>query len=177
MHKPSEIDLFTAKEQTLLVSTEPDRLDKLTEDELADLVPLVRKGRNKYRDLDVRQSRAAMQKAGRRSVSRTSNQRTLRKAEIFEDALSRVSRYLSRAARASANELRAARIEAARNEREAARAGKAKGSGKVGTPSEQKTASKRGRASEPTIAGSRRGSTSKQGKSAQAKKDTRKSKK
>ena len=118
-----------------------------------------------------------MKKAGRRSVSSTSNQRTLRKAEIFEDALSRVSLYLSRAARASANELKTARIEAARSEREAARAGKAKGSGKVGKPSEQKTASKRGRASEPTIAGSRRGSTSKQGKTSQAKKDTRKSKK
>ena len=72
MHKPSEIDLFTAKEQTLLVSTEPDRLAKLTEDELADLVPVVRRARNKYRDLDVRQSRAAVKKAGRRSVSSTS---------------------------------------------------------------------------------------------------------
>ena len=176
MHKPSEIDLFTAKEQTLLVSTEPDRLEKLSEDELADLVSVVRRARNKYRDIDVRQSRAAMKEAGRRSVTRTSSQRTLRKAEIFEDALSRVSRYLSRAARASANELKAARIAAARQEREAPKASSTSSTGKVSQPSKQKPSTKQGTTSEPKVAGARRGSTSQKGKDTQARKDTRKSK-
>ncbi len=169
---PSDISLFTAKEQTLLVSTEPARLEKLSEDELADLVTLVRRGRNKYRDLDIRQSRKAIKESGRRSVSSTSNSRTLRKAEIFEDALSRVSRFLSRAARARANELKDARIAAARGEREAAKAAGGSGQGKVAAPSEQKTASKRGRSSQPTVSGSRKGATSQRGKQSQAKKDS-----
>jgi len=169
---PSDISLFTAKEQTLLVSTEPARLAELSEDELADLVTVVRRARNKYRDLDVRQSRQAIQQAGRRSVSATSNSRTLRKAEIFEDALSRVSRYLSKAARVRANELKDARIAAARGERKAATSAQEAGKGKVAKPSEQKTASKRGRSSQPTVSGARKGATSQRGKKSQAKKDT-----
>ncbi len=173
MHKPSEINYFTAKEQTLLVSTEPARLDELTEDELADLVSVVRRARNKYRDLDVRQSRAAVKEAGRRSVSATSNQRTLRKAEIFEDALSRVSRYLSRAARARANELKDARIAAARREREAAKTSTNAGSGKVSKPSTRGPSTRKGSSSQPKVAGARRGSVSQRGKSSQARTDRR----
>jgi hypothetical protein len=172
VQRPSDIALFTEKEQTLLVSTEPKRLEKLSEDELADMVTLVRRARNKYRDLDVRQSRAAVKQAGRRSVSATSNSRTLRKAEIFEDALSRVSRHLSRAARVRANELKDARIAAARGEREAAKTASSAGTGKVAEPSEQMTASKRGRSSTPKVSGARKGATTAGGKRSQAAKDS-----
>ena len=110
--KPSEISLFTAKEQSLLVSTESKRLEGLDEDALADLLGRVRRARNKYRDLERRQSTDAIAAAGRRSVSSSAAERTLRKAEIFEDAISRVARHLSRAARANANDLKRARIDA-----------------------------------------------------------------
>ena len=35
---PSEIRLFTPKEQTLLIETEPARLSELSEDDLSDLL-------------------------------------------------------------------------------------------------------------------------------------------
>ncbi|MGI9646879.1 MAG: hypothetical protein ACR2O6_16360 [Ilumatobacteraceae bacterium] len=101
------------------MSTEGDRLDGLSEDELADLLTRVRRLRNKYSDLDRRQSSAAIAKSGRRSVSSSSNERTARKAEVLADAVSRVSRYLSRAARQNANELKQARLDAARGEKAA----------------------------------------------------------
>ncbi len=111
--KPSEISLFTRKEQTLLFDTETKRLDDLDEDGLAELLNRVRRARKKYSDLDRRQSVAAMKAAGRRAVTASSNERTRRKAEVMEDAVSRVSRQLSRRARANANELKRRRIAAA----------------------------------------------------------------
>jgi hypothetical protein len=53
---PTELTtLFTAKEQTLLVATEPKRLAEMSEDELGDLLMLVRRARNKYSGLHRRQ--------------------------------------------------------------------------------------------------------------------------
>ena len=51
-----------------------------------------------------------------RGVARPKNRRNAGKAELFEDALSRVSRELAAAARRNAAELRAERIDAARRE-------------------------------------------------------------
>jgi len=110
----SEISLFTSKEQTLLVATESARLEGLSEDELVDLLGRVRRGRNKYSDLHRRQGAGAVRTAGRRQAAQSSNERTRRKAEIFEDAVSRVARYVSKAARASANELKEQRLADAR---------------------------------------------------------------
>ena len=110
-----DISLFTTKEQTTLVSTESKRLENLDEDELADLLGRVRRMRNKYSDLYRRQGSAAIRSAGKRHAAATSNQRTLRKAEILQDAVSRVARHLSRSARASANDLKRERVDAARS--------------------------------------------------------------
>ena len=114
--KPTELHLFSASEQTLLVATERPRLEQMSEDELDDLLSLVRRARNKYTKLYRRQSAASVQSAGKRSASGSSNQRTLRKAEIFEDALARVARALATAARVQRDELKAERIAAARGE-------------------------------------------------------------
>lgn len=140
--KPSEISLFTSKEQTLLVGTESVRLEDLSEDELGDLLNRVRRARNKYSDLHRRQGAEAVKSSRRRSVSASSNERTTRKAEVLEDAVSRVARYLSRAARANANELKRERLEAAR------------------TSSTKPSATSRGTASEATSSGSARGKKS-----------------
>jgi hypothetical protein len=112
--KPSEISLFSEKEQTLLVSTESKRLELLDEDELSELLTRVRRARNKYADLHRRQGAESVKASGRRSSASTSNQRTARKAEVLEDAVSRVARHLSRAARSNANALKQERLDAAR---------------------------------------------------------------
>jgi hypothetical protein len=114
--RPTELSLFSEKEQTLLVATEPARLKEMSEDDLDDLLTLVRRARNKYTTQYRRQGRESVESAGKRSASATSNQRTMRKAEIFEDALARVARGLSAAARAQRDELKAERIAAARGE-------------------------------------------------------------
>ena len=161
--KPSEISLFTSKEQTLLVSTETKRLEELSEDDLADLLTRVRRARNKYTDLDRRQSAAAIKGASQRSVSSSSNQRTARKAEVLADAVSRVSRALSRAARQNANELKQARLEAARSER---------AKPKATTAAKKKTGAERSsKSTKRAVPPARKGATSAANKRKQASKD------
>jgi hypothetical protein len=111
---PTELHLFSAKEQTLLVATEPARLAELSEDDLDDLLTLVRRARNKYTKLYRRQSADLVAASSSRRGTSTSNQRTKRKAEIFEDALARVARSLAAAASATAKELKRERLDAAR---------------------------------------------------------------
>jgi hypothetical protein len=112
--KPTELHtLFNAKEQTLLVATEKDRLAEMSEDDLDTLLTLVRRERTKYTKLYRRQSAAHVDEHSSRAGTKTSNQRTKRKAEIFEDALSRVAKALSVAAKETANELKRERLEAA----------------------------------------------------------------
>ena len=137
---PTELSLFSDKEQTLLVATEPARLAAMDEDELDQLLALVRRARNKYSKLYRRQGAAQVQVAGKRSANATSNQRTIRKAEIFEDALYRVSRALSAAARRSRDELKRERIELARASsgvpgRHATTSGKSPATSGAGKPS------------------------------------------
>jgi septal ring factor EnvC (AmiA/AmiB activator) len=111
---PSELHtLFNAAEQTLLVATEPARLADLDEDQLDELLTRVRRARNKYSKLYRRQSGALVDASSSRAGTSTSNQRTRRKAEIFEDTLARVAKALSSAAKASAAELKAERLAAA----------------------------------------------------------------
>lgn len=113
---PTELSLFSEKEQTILVATEKARMAEMSEDELGDLLMLVRRARNKYSKLHRRQASASIESAGKRSASSSSNTRTLRKAEIFEDALARVSTALAAAARVSRDELKQERLAAARGE-------------------------------------------------------------
>ena len=113
---PTELhSLFSDKEQTLLVSTERARLTGLDEDELDQLLSLVRRARNKYTKLYRRQSAALVADHSSRAGTATSNQRTKRKAEIFEDALARVATALAAAARATAKELKQERLATASN--------------------------------------------------------------
>ena len=112
--KPTELHtLFTDKEQTLLIATERARLTGLTEDDLDELLTLVRRARNKYTKLYRRQSADLVAAKSSRAGTSTSNQRTKRKAEIFEDALARVASALAAAARATSNTLKQERLAAA----------------------------------------------------------------
>ena len=119
--------LLSAADQELLLATAKRRLDELDEGELVELHTRVRRARNKYSKLHRRQASAQVVADAARGAASKKNQRTAAKAEVFEDALARVSRRLAAEARRSADELRRARLEAAR----AAKRGRpAKGKGK-----------------------------------------------
>jgi hypothetical protein len=172
MMKPRELHtLFSDKEQSLLVSTEANRLKELDEDELDALLLLVRRERNKYTKLYRRQSADLVRASSTRAGTSTSNQRTKRKAEIFEDALARVARALSVAARTTANELKAERLAAARAASGSPRR-ETSGSTAATTLNDQKGA---GKGSVPGGAAtkSRRSSTKSSGKRRQAGRDAR----
>jgi hypothetical protein len=126
---PTELHLFSAAEQTLLVQTERARLVELSEDELDELFTRVRRARTKYTKLYRRQSGDLVAAKSSRSGTSTSNQRTKRKAEIFEDALARVATALGTAARATAKDLKSERLAAAK----AAKGSPAKQAGNSGT--------------------------------------------
>jgi hypothetical protein len=101
-------------EQELLRATEPDRLKKLDEDELIDLHGRIRRARNKYTKLYRRRSAAQVKADSSRARASAANRRSAVKAEVFEDALARVSRRLAREAWLSADRLREERLAAAR---------------------------------------------------------------
>jgi hypothetical protein len=101
-------------ERLLVEQTEAKALAALDEDQAADLLLQVRRARNKYSKLYRRQAGAQVVTDASRAKASAKNQRTRDKAEVFEDALARVSRRLAALARQSAAELRAERLSAAR---------------------------------------------------------------
>jgi hypothetical protein len=165
---PTELDLFSAAEQTLLVQTDRDRLATMSEDELDDLFARVRRARTKYTKLYRRQSADLVAAKSTRAGTSTSNQRTKRKAEILEDALARVAAALGAAARATAKELKAERLAAA-----SAAKGSPRSQGSAGStptpPSASDSKAPRGRSTTKARQASRKSS----GARSQAKRDGR----
>lgn len=100
-------------ERGLLRETEPERLADLDEEALVDLHRRIRRARNKYSKIYRRHAAQAVSKKGGRGMARPRNARNAGRAELFEDALARVSEALAVAARHSAEQLRTARLEAA----------------------------------------------------------------
>lgn len=167
---PTELHtLFSAKEQTLLVATESARLADLSEDELDELLTLVRRARNKYTKLYRRQSADLVVASSSRRGTSTSNQRTKRKAEIFEDALARVARSLAAAASATAKELKRERLDAARAAKGTPAIAQA---GSHGSSAPSPTRAPR-KAKGPNTSRSQRASTKAKGARSQAKRDSR----
>jgi hypothetical protein len=111
-------------EQKLLRQAEPGRLRHLDEDDLVDLHTRIRRARSKYSKLYRRRAGAQVGKHGTRAMASAAHERTAVKAEVFEDALARVSRYLAQAARRSSDRLRDERLAAARARKGGGRAGK-----------------------------------------------------
>ena len=70
----------------------------------------MRRASRKYRKLHRRQASAQVRADRGRGKAAAKNQRSAVKAEVFEDALARVSRSLSKAAKESAAELKAERL-------------------------------------------------------------------
>src|SRR5690349_14095020 len=86
------INSLTEAERLLLAQTEPSSLSELDEDDLLDLHDRVRRARTKYSKLYRRSAGARVAEVGGRGKSYDQNQRARDKAEVFEFALSRVSR-------------------------------------------------------------------------------------
>jgi len=101
-------------EKAVLRATEPEALDGLDEDELSELHDRVRRARNKYTRLYRRRAAEQVDRDATRGRAHAAHERTLVKAEAFEERLAVVSQHLARAAKASAKELKAARVAAAR---------------------------------------------------------------
>ncbi len=134
-------------EQQLLRECTPAKLRKLDEDALVELHTRVRRARNKYSKLYRRRAGARVRKDRGRAKASAVNQRTLVKAEVFEDALAEVSAQLAKAAAKSARELRDERLATAGSGKgghakaavPAARASKKAGKTKAKAPAKRKT--------------------------------------
>jgi hypothetical protein len=106
-------------ERLLIEQTEPRALAGLDEDQAGDLLLQVRRARNKYSKLYRRQAGAQVVTDASRAKASAKNQRTRDKAEVFENALARVSRRLAALARQSAADLRSERLAVAKATRPA----------------------------------------------------------
>ncbi|WP_026930364.1 hypothetical protein [Glycomyces tenuis] len=114
------LNSLNENELSLVRETERERLVELDEDALAHLHDRVRRARNKYVGLYRREGGAKVVEHGGRGKARPKNLRNAQKAEVFEDALARVSRALAQAARRSATELKNLRLDAVRKARNTA---------------------------------------------------------
>ncbi len=108
------LNSLSESEKVLLMETEPDRMATLDEDGLAELHDRIRRARTKFVKIYRREAGDRVAEKGGRGAARPANRRNAGKAEVFEDALARVSRRLAAAARQSAAELRLERLAAAR---------------------------------------------------------------
>ncbi|MFC7246198.1 hypothetical protein ACFQO7_27300 [Catellatospora aurea] len=111
------INTLTEGEMMLVRETERERLTGLDEDGLLDLHDRVRRARNKYVKLYRRQSGLRVAESGGRGKANPKGTRDRQKAEVFEDALARVSRAVALAAKASAQQLKAERLQLAKESR------------------------------------------------------------
>jgi hypothetical protein len=137
--------MLTPTEQELLRQTEPASLRELDEDALVELHTRVRRTRDKYAKLYRRRARAQVEDDATRARAHAVHARTSAKAEAFEDTLARVSTALAKAARHSANTLKAERLAAARREsgRPATVAGASRDPGAATARTTGRTAAKR----------------------------------
>ncbi|MFD4294567.1 hypothetical protein ACFWPA_02680 [Rhodococcus sp. NPDC058505] len=100
----------------LIRDTKKTRMADLDEDDLIALHGRIRKARNKYVKLYRRAGAAKVVGKGARGAGKDANTRNARKAELFEDALARVSRRLAVVAEQTALELKQERLAAARTD-------------------------------------------------------------
>ena len=114
------LNSLTETELLLARRTEPDQLDRLDEDGLVELHTVIRRARNKHVKVYRRRAAGRVEEVGGRGKSYAQNRRHRAKAEVFEEALARVSERLAAAARASAQALRDERLAEAQRARNTA---------------------------------------------------------
>jgi len=173
---PTDLALFSANDQKLLVATEPAQLAKMSQDELGDTLLLVRRARNKYTGLHRKKAGSTVAKSGARGAAEGQNLRSVRQAEVFEEALARVSAALATAARKSSAALKADRLAMAKAAPAPAKAAPKPAAKITPRPVATKAASAKARGVVPksgTTAPAQRGANKVQGAKRQAKRDHR----
>ena len=157
---------LNGQERDLLRETEPARMDELDEDQLIRLHSRIRRARKKHQKNYRRQASAGVEEHGGRGVSRPKNTQAAQKAEVFEDALARVSGLLQRRAAEAAEALKQERLSAARANRSTGPGTDSPSGGGVG-PGEARSHTQ-------TTGGAKRDASSQaQGAARQAKSDNR----
>jgi hypothetical protein len=172
----SVLAMMTESEKLLLWETEASHLSTLDEDAVVELHTRVRRARTKYSKLYRRRASAQVKKDAARYAASTKSRPAAQKAEVFEDALARVSRRLATLARASANEIRAERLAAVRGQKAGTASAKKAATRAKATPSTRPTRSvtKDGRAATQSPSRKKRqASTLAAGARRQAKRDSR----
>jgi hypothetical protein len=106
--------MLNETEKALLREAEPRASASLDEDALLDLHDRIRRARNKYSKLYRRRAQGQVAKDASRGRAHAAHARTAAKAEAFEEALARVSRLVAKAAKTSADALKAERLAAAK---------------------------------------------------------------
>ncbi|MFE0748161.1 hypothetical protein [Gordonia sp. NPDC058843] len=129
------LNSLSESEYVLVRETKRSQMAGLDEDGLIDLHSRIRRARNKHVTLYRRAGAEKVQAKGGRGGAKAANVRNAAKAEVFEDALSRVSRRLARVSRDAALELKAERLARARTDTPASNSD-------VGKPSKNKNKNK-----------------------------------
>jgi hypothetical protein len=112
---PTLLSSLSDSDYLLVRATGAGELRGLDEDALLDLHGRIRRARNKHIGVYRRAAAKRVSAKGARGAARRGNVDNLARAEIFEDALARVSRQLGIVAKQSARDLKDARIAAARS--------------------------------------------------------------
>lgn len=168
-------DVLSEPDKKLVLETESKKLNKLDEDALVDLHARVRRARNRHSKLYRREAAAHVEVDRARGMASKKSRRASARAEVMEEALSRVSRALADKAQETADAIRSERLEQAR------RSGKGKSAVEPATRAKAKGKGKR-KAKPSTTAKSKkatpvskkaRASAKASGKRAQAKRDAR----
>ncbi|MCK0438863.1 hypothetical protein MUG78_05120 [Gordonia alkaliphila] len=126
-------NILSESDYQLVLATEDDRLEDLSEEKLLKLHRRTRRARNKHVGQYRRTGAAKVAKKGARGQGKKANVKRARRAEVFEEALSRVSRQLAVVAHETAEALKAERLAAAQGGSTGPSKGKGKGKGKVGS--------------------------------------------
>lgn len=103
-------------EYVLVRGTKKARMADLDEEALIRLHIRVRRARNKFVKLYRQSGAAKVEAKGARGAGKSANTHNADKAEVFESALSRVSRQLAKASKHNARKLKAERLERARKD-------------------------------------------------------------
>jgi hypothetical protein len=111
---PGMVNSLTETELMLFREAEPGNLAGLDEDGLLEVHNRIRRARDKHQKVYRRQAAARVGEIGARGRAYPKNTRSRAKAEVFEDALARVSEAVAAAARISVEALRAERLAEAR---------------------------------------------------------------
>lgn len=108
------VNSLSEDDYSLFRETKKSQMEGLDEDELLELHARIRRARNKYVKLYRRLGADKVETKKSRAKGKSANARNAARAEVFEDALARVSRRLAAAARKSAESLKQERLSRAR---------------------------------------------------------------